>query len=426
MANDVKIFGMPPESGRWILVVVGILIQLCLGAIYAYGVIRVPLQNHFTDVLGLQVTAMDMTWPFIVFLLLFALTMPLAGPYIQKMGPKKVCTVGGALVGIGWIAASFSSSPLILAVLYGIIGGVGVGIAYGCPIAVSAQWFPDKRGLAVGLTVLGFGFSAALIAPISDLLVADYGGVMSALKIFGIAFFIITVVLSQMLKVPPAGWCPAGWTAPAPKPGATATVDFMRSEMQRNPSFYGLWLCYTIGSLAGLTAIGIAKPVGLEVAAGAGMAAVAAGALMTSLTLPFALCNGLGRPIFGTLTDKLTPRNTAMVTYVLIIIACLLLYTNYTSVLMYTIAFALLWGCLGGWLAIAPTATASYFGMKDYAKNYGLVFTAYGIGAVIGGIVSAQAKDIMGGYQPFFLIVAGLAVLGIIVAFVLMKPPVKG
>jgi MFS family permease len=156
------------------------------------------------------------------------------------------------------------------------------------------------------------------------------------------------------------------------------------------------------------------------------MAAVAAGALMTSLTLPFALCNGLGRPIFGTLTDKLTPRNTAMVTYVLIIIACLLLYTNYTSVLMYTIAFALLWGCLGGWLAIAPTATASYFGMKDYAKNYGLVFTAYGIGAVIGGIVSAQAKDIMGGYQPFFLIVAGLAVLGIIVAFVLMKPPVKG
>lgn len=426
MANDMKIFGMPPESGRWVLVVVGILIQLCLGAIYAYGVIRVPLQKHFTDVLGLQVTAMDMTWPFIVFLLLFALTMPLAGPYIQKMGPKKVCTVGGALVGIGWVAASFSSSPLILAVLYGIIGGVGVGIAYGCPIAVSAQWFPDKRGLAVGLTVLGFGFSAALIAPISDLLVADYGGVMNALKIFGIAFFIITVVLSQLLKVPPAGWCPAGWTAPAPKPGATATVDFMRSEMQRNPSFYGLWLCYTIGSLAGLTAIGIAKPVGLEVAAGAGMAAMAAGALMTSLTLPFALFNGLGRPIFGTLTDKLTPRNTAMITYVLIIIACLLLYTNYTSVTMYTIAFALLWGCLGGWLAIAPTATASYFGMKDYAKNYGLVFTAYGIGAVIGGIVSAQAKDIMGGYQPFFLIVAGLAVLGIIVAFVLMKPPVKG
>ncbi|RQW81248.1 MAG: MFS transporter [Methanothrix sp.] len=423
MADNIKVLGMPAESGRWVLVIVGMVIQLCLGAIYAYGVIRVPLTAYYKS-LGLTASAMDMTWPFIVFLLLFALTMPLAGPYIQKMGPKKVCMAGGALVGIGWIAASFATSPLMLAILYGIIGGVGVGIAYGCPIAVSAQWFPDKRGLAVGLTVLGFGFSAALIAPISDFLVANYGGVMSALKIFGIAFFIITVVLSQLLVFPPAGWCPAGWTAPAPKPGAAAKVDFMRSEMQKNPSFYGLWLCYTIGSLAGLTAIGIAKPVGLEVA-GAAMTAAAAGALMTSLTFPFALCNGLGRPIFGTLTDKLTPKNTAIVTYVLIIVACLLLYTNYTSVPIYTISFALLWGCLGGWLAIAPTATASFFGMKDYAKNYGLVFTAYGIGAAIGGIVSAQAKDLMGGYQPFFLIVAGLAVIGIIVAFVLLKPPVK-
>jgi MFS family permease len=145
--------------------------------------------------------------------------------------------------------------------------------------------------------------------------------------------------------------------------------------------------------------------------------------LVTGLTLPFARCNGLGRPIFGTLTDKLTPRNTALITYVLIFVACILLYTNYSSFDVYNVSFALLWGCLGGWLAIAPTATASYFGTKDYAKNYGLVFTAYGIGAAIGGIVSAQAKDLLGAYQPFFLIVAALAVLGMVVAFVLMKPP---
>ncbi|MDM7935181.1 MAG: OFA family MFS transporter [Methanothrix sp.] len=401
------------------------IIQLCLGAIYAYGVIRVPLQAYFTKDLGLTVSAMDMTWPFIVFLLLFALTMPLAGPYIQRMGPRKVCMAGGVLVGLGWIAASFATSPLMLAILYGIIGGIGVGISYGCPIATSAQWFPDKRGLAVGLTVLGFGFSAALIAPISDYLVANYGGVMSALKIFGVVFFILIIVLSTVLAFPPAGWAPRGWQPPAPKPGAAARVDFMRNEMSKTSTFYGLWLCYTIGTLAGLTAIGISKPVGLEVAAGAGMDAAAAGVLMTSLTFPFALCNGLGRPIFGMLTDKITPKNTAIVTYVLIIAACLALYTNYSSVAIYTLAFAILWGCLGGWLAIAPTATASYFGMKDNAKNYGLVFTAYGIGAVIGGIVSAQAKDIMGGYQPFFLIVAVLALIGIVVSYMLMKPPVK-
>jgi MFS family permease len=415
------ILGMDVEKGRWILVFLGLIIQLCLGAIYAYSVVRVPLTDYFKS-LGQNPSAMDMTWPFIVFLLFFALTMPLAGPYIQRVGPKKVCMVGGALCGLGWIAASFATSPVMLALLYGVIGGIGVGIAYGCPIATSAQWFPDRRGLAVGLTVLGFGFSAALISPINDFLVANYGGILPALRIFGIAFLIITVLLAMALRFPPAGWKPAGWNPPATQ-GDAAIIGFTRADMVKTRTFYGLWLCYTIGALAGLTAIGIAKPVGLEVAGNAGMTAVAAGSLMTGLIFPFALCNGLGRPVFGTLTDKFTPRNTAVITYILILSGCLILYFNYASITMYIIAFALLWGCLGGWLAIAPTATAGYFGMKDNARNYGLVFTAYGAGAVIGGIVSAQAKDILGAYQPFFLIVAGLAGLGIVIALLLMKPP---
>jgi len=156
---------------------------------------------------------------------------------------------------------------------------------------------------------------------------------------------------------------------------------------------------------------------------GVGLDVPTATAIITNLIFPFALANGLGRPIFGSLTDKLNPRNTALVTYVLIIAACLLLYTNYASQTAYTIGFMLLWGCLGGWLAIGTAATANYFGIKDYSKNYGLVFTAYGIEAVVGGIVSAQAKDLLGAYQPFFLIVAALAVVGMISAVVLMKPP---
>jgi OFA family oxalate/formate antiporter-like MFS transporter len=423
MADDVKVLGMPAASGRWLMVLVGLVIQLCLGAIYAYGVVRVPITAYFKS-LGLAPTAMDMTWPFITFLLFFAFTMPLAGPYIQKVGPKKVGMVGGALVGIGWLAASFATSPLMLVPLYGIIGGIGVGIAYGCPIAVSAAWFPDKRGLAVGLTVLGFGFSSAIITQINKFLLDGGMGIMSVLKIFGIAFFIITIVLSMFLAFPPAGWSPAGWKPPAPKAGAAPGANLTRAEMTKTSTFYGLWLCYTIGSLAGLTAIGIAGPVGQDMLKGAGLGVPEATAMITTLIFPFALANGVGRPIFGTLTDKLTPRNTALITYVIIIVACLLIYTNYTSPTAYMIGFILLWGCLGGWLAIAPTATASYFGTKDYAKNYGLMYTAYGVGAVIGGIVSAQAKDLLGAYRPFFLIVAVVAVLGIVLAVVLLKPPV--
>jgi OFA family oxalate/formate antiporter-like MFS transporter len=421
MAEEMK------ESGsRWILVIDGLIMMLCLGAIYAYSLFSVALKTYYTDPaskggLGLTVSALDMQLPFIVFLAFFAITMPLMGKYIEKHGPKKVCTVGGVLVGLGWFLASFASSPLMLDVLYGVIGGIGVGVAYNCPITVSGRWFPDRRGLAVGLTVLGFGFSSALIGPISLYLRTTYG-ILSAMKIFGIAFLIIIVALAQLLKFPPAGWKPAGWTPPAPKPGAAVTIDFLREQMLKSRSAWGLWLCYIIGASAGLMAIGIAGPVGTEVAKNAGITGVAATALTTSLVIPFAICNGFGRPIFGALVDKLGARNTALVSFVLIFLASVMMFGS-PSLTMYTIAFMLLWGCLGGWLAIAPATTGAFFGMKDYARNYGVIFTAYGLGAIIGNVMSSRMVDITGSYFGAFPIVAGMAILGIIIAFVLMKHP---
>ncbi|MDH7597058.1 MAG: OFA family MFS transporter [Methanothrix sp.] len=422
MSDDVKIMGMKAESGRWILVIAGLLIELCLGAIYAYSIINPPLKKLFTENYGLTVSATAMQIPYIVFLLIFALTMPLVGKYIEKLGPRKVGIGGGVLVGLGWILASFSTSPTTLAIYYGVIGGLGVGIAYNCPITTSARWFPDRRGLAVGLTVLGFGFSAAVTGPIADYLTANFG-VLNMFRFLGIAFLIITVVLSTVLVFPPAGWTPAGWKPPEPKAGAAPKAEFMRSEMTKTTTFYGLWICYTIGTLAGLMAIGVSKPVGLEVASNAGMDQARASALMTSLIIPFAFCNGGGRPIFGWLTDKLTPPRAAMLSFILILLASLLIYTSPASISAYTISFAILWMCLGGWLAIAPTATASFFGTKDYARNYGLVFTAYGAGAVIGNIMAGQAKDIFGAYIQVFPYVAVLAVIGFIVAMTMLKPP---
>jgi MFS family permease len=192
--------------------------------------------------------------------------------------------------------------------------------------------------------------------------------------------------------------------------------------MVKSPMFYGLWLCYAIGTLAGLMAVGVAKPVGLEVAKNAGLEEATASALMTGLIVPFAFCNGLGRPIFGWLTDKFNPAKAAMPSYILILIASLLLYTFPASVLTYAVSFGLLWLCLGGWEGIAPAATASYFGTKDYPRNYGLVCTAYGAGAVMGNVLAGQAKDILGAYIQVFPIVAVLAVLGMILASMLMKP----
>jgi MFS family permease len=408
-----KIFGMEPEKGRWMLVVLGMVINLCLGSIYSWSVFVRPLTEYFTGTLGQQVTASDILLPFSVFLAFFAIAMPFTGKYIEQYGPRNVTIVGGVLTGLGWLLASFANSVPMLYVMYGVIGGIGVGIAYGVPVAVSARWFPDRRGLAVGLTVLGFGFSALITANLAGYFIGAYG-VMNTFRIFGIAMIILTILLAMPLKFPEAGWKPAGWTPPAPLAGQHVTVEFNRSQMLKTSSFYALWACYFIGCLAGLMAISIAKPVGTDVGIETGLA--------TMLVGFFAVFNGGGRPVFGALTDKFTPRNAAMVSFVLIALASLLMW-QVQSVLVYIIAFAVLWGCLGGWLTIAPTTTGSYFGTGDYPRCYGVVFLAYGAGAIAGPQLAGFIKTSTGSYLGVFPYVLALAVIGMVIAFTMLKPP---
>ena len=408
-----KLFGMEPEKGRWILVILGMVINLCLGSIYSWSVFVKPLTDYFTGTLGQQVTASDILLPFSVFLAFFAIAMPFTGKYIEQYGPRNVTIVGGILTGLGWLLASFANSVPMLYVVYGIIGGIGVGIAYGVPVAVSARWFPDRRGLAVGLTVLGFGFSALITANLAGYFIGSYG-VMNTFRIFGIAMIILTILLAMPLKFPKAGWKPAGWMPPAPVTGQHTTVEFNRSQMLKTSSFYALWACYFIGCLAGLMAISIAKPVGTDVGIETGLA--------TMLVGFFAVFNGGGRPVFGALTDKFTPRNAAMVSFVLIALASLLMW-QVQSVTVYIIAFAVLWGCLGGWLAIAPTTTGSYFGTADYPRCYGVIFLAYGAGAIAGPQLAGFIKTSTGSYLGVFPYVLALAVIGIVIAFTMLKPP---
>ena len=412
-AVQEKLFGMELEKGRWILVILGMIINLCLGAVYSWSVFVGPLTNYFTKDLGQVVSASEILLPFSVFLAFFAIAMPFTGKYIEKYGPRNITIVGGCLTGLGWLLSSFAGSVQWLYIFYGVIAGIGVGIAYGVPVAVAARWFPDRRGLAVGLTLLGFGFSALLTANIAGFLISATG-VMNTFRVFGIAFIILIVVLALPLKFPSTGWKPSGWIPPAPAAGHAVTCECKREQMLKTTTFYALWACYFIGCLAGLMAIGIAKPVGIDVGVEAGLA--------TMLVGVFAIFNGFGRPVFGTLTDKLTPRNTAIVSFVLIALASLLIW-QIPSVPVYILAFAILWGCLGGWLAIAPTATASYFGTGDYPRCYGVLFLAYGAGGIAGPQLAGFIKTSTGSYMGVFPYVLVLAIIGLGIAFALLKPP---
>jgi len=408
---DEKIFGMDLEKGRWMYVVLGLIINICLGAIYAFSVFRPALEKHWS------ITATQSGLPFMVFLAVFALAMPFGGNIMQKYGARNTMLLGAVLVGSGWIAASFAPDIITLALIYGIMGGAGVGIMYGVPIAAAAKWFPDRGGLAIGLTVGGFGLSALITAPLIKYFIGAVGPLPSFLYL-GIIFLVILAILSLPYKFPPEGWKPKNFVAKVSGASAStvSAVEFDRGEMVKTKTFWALWLTYTIGCLAGLMAIGIAAPAGKEVGLTAEIAALAVSI--------YAIFNFGGRPVFGSLTDKIKPQNAAIVSFVLILAASLMAYFIQSPIVFIT-AFCILWFNLGGWLAIAPTATKIFFGTKFYGKNYGLVFTAYGVGAIAGTLLSGAIKDITGSYFNVFPIVAVLSILGLIIAFVGLKPPKK-
>jgi OFA family oxalate/formate antiporter-like MFS transporter len=303
-SQSLKLFGMDAEKGRWIFVALGLAINICLGSIYSWSVFRLPLQRIFSA------DATASLLPFVVFLAFFALLMPFAGGPLDKYGPRKLTVLGGIVVGIGWILGSRALDITTLTFAYGVIGGAGVGIAYNAPIGVSGRWFPDRRGLAVGLTVLGFGISPLITAPLANYLISSYG-VLSSLGYLGVAFLILIVIFGLPLRFPDAGWKPRGWT---PQQAGSACEELNRSQMVRTRGFWGLWLGFFIGTLAGLMAIGISSPTGQEVfKLSASTAAV--------LTGIFAIFNGIGRPLFGHLVDRIGPRTTAMTSFVIIAVA---------------------------------------------------------------------------------------------------------
>lgn len=495
MSDTTKAFGMAAEKGRWLFVIIGLTMNLCLGSVYSYGVFKPHVEFEFNkkkaeqagvaikdinnDLLkGIfslkgdavekfyastkditaekvaeifklkpdvekdkakidaftkaipaladkdlklikelkKVSSLEGNLPFMLFLAFFSITMFFGGKIMEKLGPKKLALTGGIIVGLGWGLSYFAQNIYMLMLTYGVIAGSGVGLAYGCPVSLGARWFPDKKGLAVGLMLAGFGGSALLTANIAGALIPKVG-LFTTFMYFGVAFAIILVILALPYKFPEAGWKPAGWTPPA---GASATTDFTSAEMAKTATFWGLFLCFLIGSIAGLMAIGISAPVGQEII----KIEAATAAMLTGI---FAIFNAVGRPLFGALTDKITPKWAAILNMALILAVSLIMIflagDGKTSA--YVVAFCGFWLCLGGWLAIAPAATASFFGMKNYARNYSVVFFAYGLGAIVGGLISGFAKDIFGGLDVAFKPTAVLAAAGILLAFVFLKQPKK-
>ncbi len=457
MSETVKNIG-------WRVTFAGTGINLALGVLYSWSVIKkaIPAEWGWTDD--------DKALPFSIACIVFALVMVPAGRLQDKIGPRWVATAGGILTGLGCIVASFATSVFWYVMGFGVLAGAGIGLGYASATPPAVKWFPAKMtGLIAGLVVAGFGLASIYIAPLANYFAGnDYAGnprtelklliegkatadkdlkaaqdavatqtdaqkkadaeaalkplvekktaadkvlldakqanIERTMKIFGIGFLIIVTLLAQILRAPPAGYKPA---QPAAAPGAApakpaAAVNVPPSEMLATPLFYVLWIMYAFASGAGLMIIA-------NLATIATLGKIQAGFALVAL---LAIGNAGGRIIAGMLSDKIGRLWTMCLVFVFQAVLMLVLRTGLSEMVAFVVTSMLIGFNYGACLSVFPSATKDYFGLKNFGVNYGLVFTAWGVGGFVFPYLAgklfeaAKAATGAGSYDNAYLVAA--------------------
>lgn len=415
------------KIGNRNLVILGALIvQLCLGSIYAWSFFQTALNGGSPPVGAYQWPSFFSQLPFAAGLASFALFMIFAGRWQDRVGPRKVATVGGVLLGAGYILAFFVDQvagsdavlgTIYLIITYGIIGGAGIGFAYVCPIAALVKWFPDKKGTITGIAVAGFGAGALVFGYVEQYLlnlfdVPTTASIGMPMLVLGAVYLVLVVLGSQLLTNPPEGWLPAGYTPPATIADGAGT-SMMPGQMIRTSTFWLLWLMFVFAATAGLMTLGNVKS-----------ASLAIDPLTDAVVIVgvMSLLNAAGRIVWGATSDKLGRENTMILMFLFLAVGM------FTFAYMSTIAISwiavmaiasLIGFCFGGNFALFPSATADFFGSKNVGKNYGVMFTAYGIAGITGAFVAGPIVDATGSYFMAFIVTGILAIIAILFTLVL-------
>jgi OFA family oxalate/formate antiporter-like MFS transporter len=382
--------------------------NLALGTLYAWSVFVAPLERQF----GWR--RADTSMVFTIAVVVFALTFVIAGRIQDKFGPFYCSLAGGILVSLGFFLCSFTHSLTYLFVCFGVIGGLGNGFGYATPIPVMAKWFPDKRGLAVGLAVGGYGAGSAIFGPLSQLKLIPAYGLATTFQILGATFLVMTLVGAFLLRNPPDGYRPQGWN-PAISKSAAGTLDFSPAEVLSRPTFYLMWIAYALGCSAGLMVISQLVPFARSV----GIAAAA----LTTMTLVIGACgNASGRILSGWMSDKLGRVNVLRTMIGISMVAMPLLYAvGGNVVLLYLAVFVVYW-CYGTQLSVNGAAAADFWGTKNAGINYGMLFTAWGVAGMIGPSVGARLFDKYHNYQVAFYTAAALAAVALLCEMLAKRP----
>lgn len=411
-AADSSSHENPIKNLGWQVTLAGLGINLALGVLYSWSVISkgIPEDWGWSEA--------DKSWPYSVACLVFCLVMVPAGRLQDKLGPRLVATIGGILVGVGMILASFTTTAVGYLLGFGVLAGAGIGFGYASATPPAVKWFPGARtGLIAGIVVSGFGLASVYVAPLAKWLIGAYG-VPTMTFVFGVAFLVIVCGLAQLLFPPPKGYVPAGSPPPQPVGGKMKKEDFSWLEMMSTWQFYLLWFMYACGAGAGLMVIAKLAVIGVV------QANIENGAI---LVVAMAVGNGAGRVIAGTASDKLGRQTTMVGCFVLQAVMIFLLSiakegSVFANVPALCAISAIIGANYGANLSLFPSVTKDYYGLKNFGVNYGLVFTAWGVG---GFMLALGAGKLYDWYETFAFAYYGaiaLLVVAAIVTFALRAP----
>jgi MFS family permease len=440
----------PATANRWAIAWAGVLVMLCLGTAYAWSNFTQPLIASF----NWSNTTTTLTFELAIFFI--GIGAVVGGRWQDRVGPRTVTLVGAVMWGVGNVLAAIGPhDPVWWYITYGVIGGFGNGMAYITPVATVTKWFPDKRGLASGMVVMGFGlgafvygfvlkaipgfvtasqhasaFADAKAAAIKAgtpfdpstvaMTPADIGSLMAISLISGIVYAIVGGLCALLLTNPPAGYSVGGATATT----ASHEGSFTPGQVLRTPQFYVLWLMLFLNVVAGILIVSNAVPIIRELVSKGVTDPTAVKALTGAAISAYAIVavfNGLGRFFWGAVSDRLG-RNMAYALIYGVQVVVFFILANLHDVVMVSIAFALILLCYGGGFGVMPSFNADFFGTKYLGQNYGFILTAWGTGGLVGPYIAAKVKDATGSFSGALLPMAIMLLVAIVLPFIAKKP----
>jgi MFS transporter, OFA family, oxalate/formate antiporter len=396
------------NTNRWGLAAAGFLMQMALGAVYAWSVFRVPLSKQF----HWSISQVTLTFTICIFVL--GVSAFFGGLWLNKKGPRIVALTGGFLYGLGVFLASFSADKLWwLYLSYGLIGGIGLGFGYIVPVAVLVKWFPDRRGLITGIAVGGFGAGALATAPVATRLIQSIG-VLQTFAYLGIAYLVVTMATGSLMKNPPDGWKPEGWSPSATQSKQRAAKDYSLGDALKTWQWWALWLLLFLNTSAGISLISQESPMFQEIAK---VSAIAAGSMVGIV----AIGNAVGRIFWAWTSDAITRRWTFVAMFVMQIVLFWIFPSISSASILAVVSFIILM-CYGGGFGTMPAFAADYFGAKNVGPIYGLMLTAWGCASAFGPLLIAHLRQSTGSYASGLHVIAGIMAASVLLP-ILVAPP---